>query len=172
VILALALIVAWSAPADAIQHGDLLVTDRASRSLLVVNPVTGAQAVLSTGGFFSEPEAVVANAAGRIFVVEADRFGAGSKIVEVNRITGAQSVLASGGIILDPNDIAIEASGMLVVADFSGPSGLGGILRINPANARSRCSWMAGPLRPGGRGRRSDRFRHFQLLQQLADPVR
>ena len=134
VILALALIVAWSAPADAIQHGDLLVTDRASRSLLVVNPVTGAQAVLSTGGFFSEPEAVVANAAGRIFVVEADRFGAGSKIVEVDRITGAQSVLASGGIILDPNDIAIEASGMLVVADFSGPSGLGGILRINPAN--------------------------------------
>jgi streptogramin lyase len=130
---ALMLLVAWSSPAAAIQRGDILVTDRGTHSLLVVDPVTGVQTVLSTGGFFSEPEAVVVNATGRIFVVEADRFGAGSKIVEVNPANGAQSVLASGGSILDPNDIAIEASGMLVVADFSGPSGLGGILRINPA---------------------------------------
>ena len=123
------LVWAWAAASP--RPGDILVTDRASLTLLVVNPVSGAQSVLTSGGLLTRPEAVAANSAGEIFVVNRDRFGAGSKIVKVSPLTGAQSLLSSNALLLDPNDVAIEASGRLLVADFSGPFGLGGIFRIN-----------------------------------------
>jgi streptogramin lyase len=132
VALSLLALFAWTWAAAGPNPGDLLVTDRGTQSVLYVNPVTGAQSILTSGGFLSRPEAVVANPAGDIFVVEADRFGVGSKIVKVDASTGSQSVLASGGALLDPHDIVVRSDGMLLVADFSGPHGSGGIILVNP----------------------------------------
>ena len=121
----------WASADASPRPGDLLVADASGQSVLIVNPVSGSQSVLTSGGLLSRPVAVAANTAGDVYVVNADRFGAGSKIVKVNPATGVQSLLSSGGTLLDPNDIVIEASGRLLVADYSGPSGLGGIFRIN-----------------------------------------
>lgn len=128
----------------AIDMGDIVVTDPGTSSVLIVDPTTGAQSVLTSGGFLSTPEAVEVNSQGEIFVVEGDRFGVGSKIVQVQAGDGTQSVLSSGGSLFDPNDIAIESDGTLVIADFTGPLGSGGIIRVDPSTGAQTVIYSGG----------------------------
>src|SRR5213593_3800223 len=83
-LLAVTSVLVCASTADALKPGDILVADRSTQAILVVDPVTGVQSTLTAGGLLGAPVAVAVAANGDIFVVDRDRFGSGSKIVKVD----------------------------------------------------------------------------------------
>jgi len=79
-----------------------------------VDPATGAQTVISSGGSFHQPCGIAVEASGSILV--GDRGGSGiiGKVIRIDPVTGQQTVLSSGG---SPCGIAIEPSGDFLVVD-------------------------------------------------------
>src|SRR5262249_2388462 len=66
-------------------------------AVIRVDPVTGAQTVVSSGGFFVNPVGIALEADGNILVGDPDALGGGGAIIRVNPATGAQTVISSGG---------------------------------------------------------------------------
>ncbi len=74
--------------------------------VFLVPPGGGDPQLLASGGFLSDPSAVVLGHHGDIYV--ADRGGAaGPAIVKVNPVSGAQTVVASGGLLVAPSAILV-----------------------------------------------------------------
>src|SRR5687767_7040259 len=92
-VLLLASTAVWS---QTINPGDILVVDPNSfggvGAVFRVDPITGIQTVISSGGFFQEPVAIGIEADGNIVVT--DRTG---MVIRVNPETGDQTVLSAGG---------------------------------------------------------------------------
>jgi hypothetical protein len=126
-------------------NGDLFVVDTDAfggpcpggcGGIIRVNPLTGAQTTVSSGGSFDHPEGIAIAANGDLFVVDAEAFGGGA-VIRVNPLTGAQTTVSSGGSFVFPERIAIAANGDLIVVDpeaFGGPcpGGCGGVIRVDP----------------------------------------
>ena len=129
-----------TANAVTLQPGDIVVVTGSfevggpTKSVILVDPVSGAQTIISSAGLFVRPGHLVISFDREIFVIESERFQSpmGTGIIRVDPISGAQTAVSFGGFFLDAHDVDIEASGDLIVADFSGPSGLGGIIRVDP----------------------------------------
>jgi Tol biopolymer transport system component len=130
----LAILASTPVSAAVIHPGDIIVVTGAlaSARVIQIDPGTGSQTLISSGGLLGTPAAVAIEASGSILVVDGDRFGPnGPKIVRVDPLTGAQSIVSARGLLLNPHDIAIEPDGNLLIADFSAPIGYGGIFRVN-----------------------------------------
>jgi sugar lactone lactonase YvrE len=112
-----------------------------------VDPRTGAQTVVSKGGYFKTPLSVAVEADGNILVADDDAFaGNHGGVIRVNPVTGAQSIVSQGGNFIDPYGIAVLPNKDILVADqdaFGGPTGMpcgngvagngrGGIIKVNP----------------------------------------
>jgi sugar lactone lactonase YvrE len=113
-------------------------------AIVRVNPTSGAQTIVSSGGNFACPGGVAVAPSGEIFVVNGG--GAfGGRVVRVDPTNGAQTLVASGGFITTPQGIAVEADGNLVVAD---PRNLGGplsvVLRVHPVTGAQTVVSAAG----------------------------
>jgi hypothetical protein len=106
--------------------GDILVTDLATQSVIHVEPVTGAQSLVSSGGLLVNPFGVAVASNGDIVVALADP-GAGS-IIRVDPASGAQSVLSSGGDFNNLLGVAIDTNGDILVTD----GGAGTLVRVDP----------------------------------------
>src|SRR5206468_12579839 len=107
----------WSAT---LRPGDIIVVTGESARMFQVDPRTGSQTLITSGGMLGRPVAVAIEASGSILVVDGDRFGPhGPQIIRVDPVTGGQSIVSAGGILLDPHDIAIDPDGNLLIADFS-----------------------------------------------------
>lgn len=121
----------------AVQLGDLLVADSHNSNgngvILGINPVTGAQSLVASGGLLDQPAGVTFDNATATLVV-ADFGGLGAfapgRILRINPFTGQQSVLASGGNVLHPTGVAFDLAGNLLVTQQDAAASL---LRINPA---------------------------------------
>jgi DNA-binding beta-propeller fold protein YncE len=74
-------------------QGDAIVVDRALDAVLRVDPVTGAQTWLSSGGQLGEVVGVTVTVDDRIFVNESQWDG---QVLEVDPFTGIQSELVGG----------------------------------------------------------------------------
>ena len=105
------------------QLGALLVTngDAVPTGVIQVDPTTGAQSLLSSGG--SDPTGIVVSTSGTIFVVDQ-----GASVFTVDRATGQQTAVSSGGLLVAPTGIGIGGDGTLFVADELGDR----IVRIDP----------------------------------------
>lgn len=101
--------------------GDALLGMNEDAQILRVDPVTGAQTLVSSGGFLSFPIGIAVGSAGDLVVAEATN----DAIVRVDPVTGAQSLIASG---VDPMALAIGGSGDILVLTSSSR-----ILRVDPA---------------------------------------
>lgn len=114
--------------------GDVLVADSDAfggmGGVIRVDPVTGAQTLISSGGFFKDPIGIAFAANGDILVSDFQAF-AGEKggVIRVNPMTGAQTPVSSDDLFVNPIGIALEASGNIVVAELTG---LPGVIRVNP----------------------------------------
>ena len=126
-----------------------------------MNPVTGAQSVLSQGGQFRDPWAIaIDKITGYIYVADSGynnddpAINEAGKIIRVDPATGSQVLIASGSpctsfpsnaacqnatsagsYLAHPYGIAIDYAflpGTIVVADMSSFSGKGAIVRIQP----------------------------------------
>src|SRR5439155_23398018 len=112
-VIALIIISLFGSPSFAavnILPGDILVADYGAGAVIDINPITGVQTVVASGGNLVSPSDVAVASNGDIFVV--DNAGPG-KIVRVNPATGNQTVVSSGdigvGLIHFSKGIAIAA---------------------------------------------------------------
>lgn len=119
--------------------GELLVADSAAFSqtrnsggVIRVDPATGAQTIVSEGGWLVTPHGVTVDSAGRILVVDVNAFGGPGGVVRINPANGAQTVVSREGFFSTPVGIDVEADGDIVVADDDAFGGRGGVIRVDP----------------------------------------
>jgi len=136
--------------------GDILVNDRALRSVLRVDPTSGDRTVVSgcidescsstvgSGVAFESPYDVVVEADGSILVTEFNTFD-GTELRALFRVNpnngvrtilsgckqlGCMSVVGAGTNFSIPAGLALNASGEILVTDY----GLGAVFRVDPIN--------------------------------------
>lgn len=128
------LVAAHASQAATLDQGDILIADADAHAVIRIDPVTGAQTVISSGGNFVEPLGLTVDPSGDIFVVDGGFFGTG-KIIRVDPLSGAQTIVSAGGLFVRPFDLALDAAGQILVVDtgatlaFEGP---GSIIRVDP----------------------------------------
>jgi len=102
--------------------GDLVVADWAANAIFRMDPTSGAQTVISSGGSIVEALDVAIGPGGDLFVANGE---SGSNIVRIDPATGAQSVLTTG--VTFPTGLVFDAAGELLVADS-----FFGVRRVDP----------------------------------------
>lgn len=116
--------------------GTVLVADRAAAggtgAIIAVDPSSGAQQVVASGGLFANPSGVLVDADGSLLVIDSDAFGGTGGVVRVNPSTGAQTKVSEGGLLVNPFNAAIEAAGTIVVVATLG----GRVVRVDPRDGR------------------------------------
>ncbi len=106
--------------------GTILVAN--AQALLRINPDTGEQTMLASGGYLNVPLAVAVRENGDIFVL-----GALGAIVQVNSRTGVQTLVTTGGYLQRPQGIAVHGNDIYVtdVATADGNFGVGRIVHVD-----------------------------------------
>jgi len=90
--------------------------------LIKVDPVTGAQSVIASGGNMFNPTALAIAPNGLVFI--ADRgptsvpANADGRVIQVDPATGAQTVITNGNLLQEPRGIAVGTDGTLYVDDI------------------------------------------------------
>jgi len=105
-----------------LRPADLVVADPSAQLVLRVDPLTGNQTTISSGGSLVDIEV---EADGNLVAVDS------GGVSRIDPITGSQVSLSSGGNLTNPMAIAVEASGALLVAE---PGSGGTIVRIDPVS--------------------------------------
>jgi sugar lactone lactonase YvrE len=123
--------------------------------IIRVDPATGAQSRVASGGVFTDPSDLALDAQGRILVADPNAFGGTGGIIRVDPVSGAQAVLSSGGSFSDPFGIVLDYEGRLLISDSSAFSpGYGGVIRVDPASGVQQMVTMSpmdlsSPFHPG-----------------------
>ena len=115
--------------------GDIVVTDIGgivrTDQIIKVDPATGAQTVITTGGLLGSPVGVAIDGSGQILVV--NQRGAGPNadvwIVGIDPTTGGQTALASGGLFQRGLGIALDSGGNIFACDSNA-----GVIRVDPVS--------------------------------------
>jgi len=91
----------------------------AAREILQVNAQTGVPQVISSGGYFINPQAIAIRGTD-LYVTDVatpdGNFGVG-RIIHVDVQTGTQTVVSEGSNLVGPVGIAIDNGGQLIVGD-------------------------------------------------------
>jgi sugar lactone lactonase YvrE len=156
--------------------GKLVVADlgepnRKDGAVIRVDPLTGLQSLVSSGGEFFDPAGIAVAPGGEIYVVDNRAPDNDGAVIRVDPRTGAQTLVTersseAGRRELDlPFGIAIESDGNLVVSNRVLPNELplvcgvaGKVVRVNPitgdqtrVSSDGRISWPLGlAVRPDG----------------------
>jgi DNA-binding beta-propeller fold protein YncE len=150
--------------------GKLVVADlgepnRKDGAVIRVDPLTGLQSLVSSGGEFFDPAGIAVAPGGQIYVVDNRAPDNDGAVIRVDPGTGAQTLVTESDELDLPFGIAIEPDGNLVVANRVSPGGLpvlcriqGKVVRVNPVtgnqtrvSAGGRIAWPLGlALRPDG----------------------
>ena len=125
-------------------------------AIVRVDPVTGAQSLVSAGGRLVDPAGLALAPDGTIFVVENVGLGGDPEVLRIDPATGAQSVVTSGDKLCYPFGIAIEPAGTLVVTEYGDlfggsepidcPQDLGAVLRVNPSTGEQTTLTAGAPF--------------------------
>src|SRR5205085_7955738 len=102
--------------------GEFFITDTGCLGILGVNPSTGQQRVVSSGGILGVPFGIAAERDGNLLVANAQ------VLLRVNPETGAQSLVSSNNYFKAPLAVAVTPNGTIFVADA-----LGLIIQVDPA---------------------------------------
>ena len=114
--------------------GDIFVVDQTAfgGSVIRVDPATGAQSPLASGGSFIEPSSIVFDSQGQLLVVDTEAFGGTTGgVIRVDPVTGAQTPLASGAPFANPSGIALDLQGRILVTDAFALGG-SAIIAVDP----------------------------------------
>jgi hypothetical protein len=99
--------------------------------IVAVDPSTGAQSVLTQGGFFSVPTYIWEAPDGQLYVTDYQAFGTGA-VIRVDPSTGQQFLVAKDGLLNGPNVLAY-VNGFLYVANTGSSSTTDhSIIQIDP----------------------------------------
>lgn len=132
-----ALFIASHAAAVVLHPGDLIVTDNNNASLpgyvLDINPITGAQTLISSGGLLVQPDGVAIDRLGNIIVSDFGGLdGSFGSILKIDLATGNQTVVSTGGNLVYPTSVNIDPNGQLLVTQQGVGLVSGAVLRIDP----------------------------------------
>jgi hypothetical protein len=115
--------------------GDILIADPNAFAglggILRVDPASGMQTAISSGGNFVDPRGVALEPGGTILVVDPNAFAGPGGVLRVDPANGAQTALAFGGNFVDPSGIAVSADGDIFIVDPNAFGGNGGIIRVD-----------------------------------------
>lgn len=138
---------------------DLGVPNRKDGAVIRVDPLTGVQSLVSSGGEFFDPAGIAVAPDGQIFVVDNRAPDNDGAVIRVDPRTGAQTLVterssAPGRQLLDlPFGIAIESDGKLVVSNRESPALLpvlcpilGTVVRVDPATGEQTRVSSAGHI--------------------------
>jgi DNA-binding beta-propeller fold protein YncE len=103
-----------------------------------VDPSTGRQSTLSSGGLFSDPGDVAFLPDGRLVVTDFTAFGGGGGIIVVDPDSGQQHKAVAATEFNRPFGVAAEANGRVVVAYMQRPHGAGTVLEVDLVTAEHR----------------------------------
>ena len=112
------------AKALSLQAGDVVVSDYTSGAIFRVNPVTGIQTMISSGGGLVNPHGIAIESSGSILVAERSS----QTILRINPVTGSQTTVSTGGSFVSIVDLELEASGQILVSDVGSQA----IFRVDP----------------------------------------
>ena len=148
--LSLALLSALPASGAELVPGDILVLACTNgpcispeRQIIRVDPDTGEQTIIASGGLLARPTGMAMDDTGQILVVDKGpatndypiAMVYDGKIIRIDPATGAQTMVAEGGLLLNPRSIAVGPNGDLYVLNQWGTTsgvGLDQLVRINP----------------------------------------
>ena len=137
----------------------------AAGEILRVDPTTGAQTVVSSGGQFVDPYSVAVAPDGSLVVADPGTYGGTGTIFRVDPTTGAQSVITTGGYLVDPGVVTFAPDGQSAgrrlrrrqrSPDHPGRS------HHRPADARLGGRLPDGPVRDRDGARRDDLRRRLR----------
>src|SRR5262249_10259275 len=112
-------------------------TDQSSvpTGILAIDPRTGAQSVVSSGGLFSLPTYLTEAANGQLYVSDLTAFGTGA-VFRVDPNHGPQSFVSKGGFLNGPNVLTF-VNGFLYVADEGDASGtIHNLVKVDPTTGQ------------------------------------
>ena len=126
-----AALAAHSASAAPLALGDIVVTDFFfTPSVIRVDPVSGEQTTISSGGLLGNPNGVAVDDFGIVYVIDT-----GGKIVRVDPAaydagdpSANQQLVSQGGLLTTPQDGDFDADGTLLVAVQAGSK----LVRVDP----------------------------------------
>ena len=99
------------AQAVTLNAGDILLVDEEAfgeaGGVIRVEPTTGIQTPVSSGGLFVDPQGIAIDASGNIFVVDDEAFEETGGVIRVDPITGVQTPISSHQFFEDPVGIAV-----------------------------------------------------------------
>ena len=119
--------------------GDLLVTisnatEGGPSEIVDINPKTGFQTLVASGGDLVEPNGLAVDLNGNIIVSD---YGGNfddsqGSIIRINPNTGQQTIVASGSNLIFPSAIAIDSSGNLIATAVGTSQVAGAVVKVNP----------------------------------------
>lgn len=99
--------------------------------LIAVNPQSGEQTVISSGGHFVDPTGLAMADDGTIYVADLGAFGGGGGLIAVDSTTGEQRILADPAPVFSrPMGVAVAPNHDVLVAYLD----QGQIARVDPGN--------------------------------------
>ncbi|MFH1336566.1 MAG: PEP-CTERM sorting domain-containing protein [Candidatus Zixiibacteriota bacterium] len=143
-----------SALAVSLIPGDLIVADfngywdsatppgSPQGRILKVDPATGAQTMIASGGELNAPYDVGIDAWGNIIVVDAGGIG---QIIRVNPADGTQTVISEDNLFAGPLGMTMDASGKNIFVADATYNGTGGIIKID-LDTGNQTSYATGGL--------------------------
>jgi hypothetical protein len=125
---------AGKSAAVTINPGDILVADFSAfgglGGVIRIDPNTGAQTTVASGGSFVDPVGIAVAPNGDIIVVDENAFvGQPGGVIRVN--ASGQSTIVSGSPLVSPRGIAIAANGDIYITDYVAIGGTGTIYKID-----------------------------------------
>jgi DNA-binding beta-propeller fold protein YncE len=100
---------------------DIGVPNRKDGAVIRVDPLTGRQRLVSSGGEFFDPAGIAVGPGGQIYVVDNRAPDNDGAVIRVDPRTGEQTLVTGGGQLDLPFGIAFQRDGSLVVANREFP---------------------------------------------------
>jgi sugar lactone lactonase YvrE len=142
---------------------DMGVPNQKDGALIRVDPFTGRQRLVSSGGHFYDPAGVAIGPGGVLYVLDTLAGTNSGAVIRVDPNTGAQQIISSDfnplGLFDLPFGIAVDADGTIIVVNRALGGALpidcivptGSVIRVNPANGSQSLITQLGSLsRPLG----------------------
>jgi outer membrane protein assembly factor BamB len=123
------------------------INPNAPTGVVAIDPKTGVQSVLSSGGLFALPTGLQEIFNETLYVCDQNSQTSGA-VIEVNPRTGAQTLIATGGYIAGPEAMQYM-NGKLFVADAPlavGSSAQANVVEINPHTGKQTLITQGGGL--------------------------
>ncbi|MEA2400839.1 MAG: hypothetical protein QOK00_1242 [Thermoleophilaceae bacterium] len=167
--------------------GGIVVADMGTRNVkdgavIRVDPITGRQSLVSSGGWFYDPSGIAIGPGGVLYVLDNLAGTNSGAVIRVDPKTGQQELISSDfnplGLFDLPFGIAVDSDGTLVVVNRALPGRLpldclvatGSVIRINPASGGqtlvSELSRLSRPL-----GLTIDSDRSIVVANECATPT-